>query len=112
MSYITLNGLYLLLELKISFQISRSVCYNAVFSLVSVVVSRSTTVQNIQDVFLVSEKDGKPYGHFISIWTDEVCPGAEWSVIGQLGRKTSVAFNWSAEVSSTTEIQRANVTFR
>jgi len=82
------------------------------FSLVSVIVSRSTTVENIQDVFLVSEIGGRPYGHFTSLWTDEVCPGAEWSVIGQLDRRTSMTFNWSADVSSTSQFQRANVTFR
>jgi hypothetical protein len=69
-------------------------------------------VEKIRDVFLVSEMDGRPYGHFISIWTEELCPGAEWSVIGQLDRKTSVTFNWSADVTSSNELQRANVTFR
>jgi len=110
--YIILNSLYLPPELKVPFETSRPICYNAVFSLVSVIVSRSTAVENIQDVFLVSERGGRPYGHFISIWTDEVCPGAKWSVIGRLDRKTSVTFNWSADVSSTSEFQRANVTFR
>ena len=110
--YITLNSFNLPLELKTPFETSRPICYNAVFSLVSVIVSRSTAVENIQDVFLVSERGGRPYGHFISIWTDEVCPGAEWSVIGRLDRKTSVKFNWSADVSSNSEFQRANVTFR
>jgi hypothetical protein len=100
------------LELRISFETSRPVCYNVVFSLVSVIVSRSTAVENIQDVFLVSERGGRPYGHFSSIWTDQVCPGAAWSVIGRLDRRTSVTFNWSADVSSTNEFQRANVTFR
>jgi hypothetical protein len=69
-------------------------------------------VEDVQDVFLMSEMDDRPYGHFASIWTEEICPGAEWSVIGQLDGRTSVTFNWSTDVSSTEQTQHSNVTFR
>jgi hypothetical protein len=69
-------------------------------------------VEDIRDVFLISQKNGTPYGRFVSTWADEVCPGAESSVLGHLDGRMSVTFNWSADVTSTEENQSSNVTFR
>jgi hypothetical protein len=80
--------------------------------LVSVVVSKRSSVEGVQDVFLMSQMDGRPYGRFVSSWSEGICPGAEWSVIGQLGEKTSVSFNWTTDGVSSDESQRSNVTFR
>jgi hypothetical protein len=69
-------------------------------------------VQEVQDVFLMSEVDGRPYGRFVSIWAEETCPAEEWSVIGHLDGVSSVTFNWSADVTSTEQNQLSRLTFR
>jgi hypothetical protein len=87
-------------------------CLNEVCLSVAVSVSKSATVKDVQDVFLMSEMGGKPRGRFVSIWTEETCPDAHWSVIGQLDGRTSVTFNWTTDVPSTDDNQPSNVTFR
>jgi hypothetical protein len=69
-------------------------------------------VEDVQDVFLVSEVDGQPSGRFVSIWAGETCPDEEWSVIGHLDGVTPVTFNWSVDVTSTEQNQRSRATFR
>jgi hypothetical protein len=69
-------------------------------------------VEDVQDVFLVSEVDGRPCGRFISVRTEDACPGEEWAVVGHLGGLTAVTFNWSADVTSTEQSQPSRVTFR